>query len=330
MKKNTFGRTGLEVSQLTFGCGAVGGLMTKGSPEDQANAIAWARDNGINFFDTAAQYGNGASETNLGRILGGKKDELVISTKVGLTDEHLKDPAKEIRASLEASLGRLKLDHVDIFQLHNTLGGPEDGGNVMADQVLNEIMPAFEKLRDEGKTRFIGFTAKGSTAEIHKLVELDRFDSAQVFYNMLVPSAGEAVPANYPAQDFKQLLSLCKAHGVGAIGVRVLAGGALSGSMARHPLGMPSVAPIGSNTDYATDVQRALKFKPLVDAGHAASLPELAVRFVVSNPELPTTEIGIASLDEFQQAFRAVEKGPLPADVLAEIRTIQQGFAAGS
>jgi aryl-alcohol dehydrogenase-like predicted oxidoreductase len=249
---------------------------------------------------------------------------------VGLTDEHLKDPAKEIRASLETSLGRLKLDHVDIFQLHNTLGGPEDGGNVMADQVLNEIMPAFEKLRDEGKTRFIGFTAKGSTAEIHKLVESDRFDSAQVFYNMLVPSAGEAVPANYPAQDFKQLLSLCKAHGVGAIGVRVLAGGALSGSMARHPLGMPSVAPIGSNTDYATDVQRALKFKPLVDAGHAASLPELAVRFVVSNPELPTTEIGIASLDEFQQAFRAVEKGPLPADVLAEIRTIQQGFAAGS
>ena len=328
MKMNEFGRTGLAVSQLTFGCGAVGGLMTKGDPADQANAIAWARDHGVNFFDTAAQYGNGASETNLGRILGGRKDGLVVSTKVGLTDEHLKNPGAAIRASLEASLGRLKLDHVDIFQLHNTLGGPEDDGNVMADRVLNEIVPAFEKLRTEGKTRFIGFTAKGNTAELHKLVESDRFDSAQVFYNLLVPSAGEAVPATYPAQDYGQLLTACRRHGVGAIGVRLLAGGALSGSERRHPLGSPNVAPIGSKTDYATDVKRALRFQPLVDAGHAATLPELAIRYAISNPELPTAEVGIATLEEFQKAHAAVEKGPLPATALAEIRTIQQGFAA--
>ena len=64
MEKRSFGSTGLEVSRLTFGCGAVGGLMTKGDAADQDRAVAWARDHGINFFDTAASYGDGISETN--------------------------------------------------------------------------------------------------------------------------------------------------------------------------------------------------------------------------------------------------------------------------
>lgn len=328
MERRTFGRTGLAVSRLTFGCGAVGGLMTKGAPADQDRAIAWARDTGINFFDTAASYGNGASETNLGRALAGRKDGLVVSTKVGLSDADLADPARAISASLDASLRRLRLDHVDIFQLHNTLGGPEDGGTIDVERVLGAVVPAFEALRDAGKTRFLGFTAKGRPGDLHRLVESGAFDSAQVFYNLLVPSAGEAVPAGYPADDFRQLLTVAARHGVGAIGVRVLAGGALSGSAARHPLGLPSVAPIGSNTDYATDVRRALAFQPLVAAGHTASLAELAVRYAVSNPALPTVEIGIATLDELQRAAAAVEKGPLPAEALTQIQAIQAGFAA--
>jgi len=84
MRKHILGRTGLNVSELTVGCGAVGGLMTKGRANDQDNAVAWARDNDINFFDTAASYGDGASEKNLGRALNGNSDGLVISTKVGL------------------------------------------------------------------------------------------------------------------------------------------------------------------------------------------------------------------------------------------------------
>jgi aryl-alcohol dehydrogenase-like predicted oxidoreductase len=120
------------------------------------------------------------------------------------------------------------------------------------------VIPAFEKLKDAGKTRFLGFTAKGEASDLHKLVKCRAFSSAQFFYNLLVRSAGEAVPADYPADDFRQLLDLAMGNGVGSIGVRVLAGGAITGSEARHPLGMPSVDPIGSNTDYATDVQRAL------------------------------------------------------------------------
>jgi aryl-alcohol dehydrogenase-like predicted oxidoreductase len=327
MDKKHFGRTGLELSMLTFGCGAVGGLMTMGSKADQDNAVAWARDNGINHFDTAPSYGNTVSETNLGRALGQNRDGIVVSTKVGVTKEDQGDLATIIRRSLEASLSRLQQDHVDIFQLHDTLEDLSDQrGHISADQILHDVVPAFEKLRDEGKTRFLGFTAKGDTEALHQVMESGCFDSAQIFYNMLVPSAGEAVATNYPAQDYRQLLSAADRHGIGSIGVRVLAGGALSGTEARHPLGIQNVTPIGASHDYATDVRRALRFQPLIDGGHAATLPELAVRYAVSNSELSTVEIGIATHGELQQAVDAVNKGPLSLDALSAIKSIQTGF----
>lgn len=327
MKKKQFGSTDLNLSLLTFGCGAVGGLMTKGDAADQDRAVAWARDNGINHFDTAPSYGNTTSETNLGRALGRNRDGIIVSTKVGLPEADYSTLAATIRSSLEASLTRLQQDHVDIFQLHNTLGVPDNRGLLSADQVLNEIVPVFEKQRDEGKTRYLGFTAKGATDDLQKLIESGHFNSAQIFFNMLAPSAGEAIPAGYPADDYRLLLNVAKDNGVGSIGVRVLAGGALSGSEERHPLGIQKVAPIGSSQDYATDVKRALQFEPLIAAGHAASLPELAIRYVVSNAALCTTEIGIASLEEFQFATHAVNKGPLPQEALAMIKGIQAGFA---
>jgi len=327
MQKKRFGRTDMNFSLLTFGCGAVGGLMTAGTAADQDRAVAWARDNGINHFDTAPSYGNTASETNLGRALGRNRDGVFVSTKVGVAETDLGNLAGAIRDSLEASLSRLKQDHVDIFQLHNVLDAPSERANLTADQVLEEIVPVFATLRDEGKTRYLGFTAKGGTDALHRLVESGCFDSAQIFYNLLVPSAGETVPDGYPAQDYRRLLDAAERHGVGSIGVRVLAGGALSGTETRHPLGMKTVAPIGSGSDYATDVKRAQRFEPLVAAGHAATLPELAVRYTVSNPRLSTVEVGIATIDELQKAAAAINKGPLPPEALAQIKDIQAGFA---
>lgn len=327
MQKQKLGRTDLEVSRLTFGCGAVGGLMTKGDAADQDRAVAWARDNGINFFDTAASYGDGASETNLGRALAGNTDGLVIGTKAGLPDTEVANAASVVEQSLHASLKRLRLDHVDLLQLHNSINESDRLGVITADQVLNEVVPAFEKLRDAGKVRYLGFTAKGKPEELLQLVKSGLFDSAQIFYNLLVPSAGQSMPSDYPAEDYQQLLTVAAEHGVGAIGVRVLAGGALSGTETRHPLGMPTVAPIGSNTDYATDVQRALRFMPLIEEGYAETLPELAVRYTTSNPELPTTEIGIANLEQLQAAAAAVNLGPLSSEALERVQSIQAGLA---
>ena len=85
MQLRVFGRTGMKLSVLGFGCGAVGGFMVRGNPADQERTIARAIDAGVNYFDTAVQYGDGASERNLGRVLKSlKADNVIIGTKVRL------------------------------------------------------------------------------------------------------------------------------------------------------------------------------------------------------------------------------------------------------
>src|SRR5438094_8971093 len=118
MEQRPLGKTGLNVSALGFGCGAVGGLMVKGDPGEQRQAVMRALDAGITYFDTAAQYGNGASEENLGRVMRdlGAWSRAVVGTKVRVPPEALEG---SVRASLEASLRRLGRSDVDVFHLHN-------------------------------------------------------------------------------------------------------------------------------------------------------------------------------------------------------------------
>jgi L-galactose dehydrogenase/L-glyceraldehyde 3-phosphate reductase len=222
MRLRAFGRTAMQLSVLGFGCGAVGGLMVRGDPVDQERAIARAIDAGVNYFDTAVQYGNGESEKNLGRVLQKLKPvNVVVGTKVRLPPGDAGRIADAITKSLEASLGRLRLDRVDIFHLHNSI--TETGGGPTLS--VQQVVPAFEKLRQQGKTRFLGLTAVGDTAALHQVIDSRAFDSALVAYNMLNPSAAEALPANYPAQDYGRLFDHTKAAGTGVVGIRVLAGG---------------------------------------------------------------------------------------------------------
>jgi aryl-alcohol dehydrogenase-like predicted oxidoreductase len=325
MEKRKFGRTGLNISVLTFGCGAVGGLMTKGAAADQERAAARAIEAGVNHFDTAADYGAGASEENLGRVLRTLKPDVIVSTKVRVPAERA-DIGAAIAASLEASLRRLGRDHVDLFQLHNTIAARTDGMTMSVTEVLDGVVPALNKVREQGKTRFIGFTAIGETGALHRVIASGAFDSAQVPYNVLNPSAGETVAAAYPAQDYGCILDRAAENGVGTICIRVLAGGALSGSEARGPLGLPSVEPIGSGGSYATDAARARRRAPMVSEGHAGSLTEMAMRFVISNPKLSTSEIGLGSIGELEAALAAVAQGPLSGAALARLRQLQAGF----
>jgi aryl-alcohol dehydrogenase-like predicted oxidoreductase len=325
MEKRKFGRTGLDISVLTYGCGAVGGLMTKGTPADQERAVARALEAGVNHFDTAPSYGDGASETNTGQVLAKLKPNIVLSTKVRVPNER-PDIGAAVAASLEASLKRLQRDHVDLFQLHNPIAARASGGTMSVDEVLGAVVPALNRAREQGKTRFIGITAIGETAALHQVIASGAFDSAQVPYNALNPSPGEAVAAAYPAQDYGCILDKCAAAGVGTIGIRVLAGGALSGSTERHPLGAAVVEPIGSGRDYASDVARAQRLEPMVREGHAGSLTEMAMRFAIASRNLSTTEIGLATMDQLEAAIRAIEMGPLSAAALARLKQLQAGF----
>ena len=151
-------------------------------------------------------------------------------------------------------------------------------------------------------------------------------ETAQVSYNLLNPSAGTNLPSGYPAQDYGNLLARAHAGGVGTIGIRVLAGGALSGVETRHPLGMPSVDPIGSASTYAGDVARARRFNEVVSKGFAQNLVEASIRFVLSNQNLSTMLVGFSTFEQLEHAGRSAEKGPLPAEALKLMSTIQQGF----
>jgi aryl-alcohol dehydrogenase-like predicted oxidoreductase len=324
MQTRILGRTGLNVSVLGFGCGAVGGLMVRGDPADQERAVARAVELGITYFDTAPLYGEGRSETNLGRVLAKLKPAVLVGTKVRIGTDEKADVARAILASMEASLRRLGLDHVDLYQLHNPIARGGAGEALTPTMVLEQVVPAFETLRQQGKTRFIGITAVGETSALHAVIDSGAFDTAQVCYNMLNPSAGGAVPANYPGQDYGNLLARMQAAGMGAIGIRVLAGGALSGAAERHPIASPPSEPIGSGPDYAADLARAQALRPLIEEAGAATMAELAIRFAISHPAMSTTLIGIATPEQFEAAATAAEKGGLPDSMFTHVRSLQE------
>jgi aryl-alcohol dehydrogenase-like predicted oxidoreductase len=328
MEMRVFGRTGLKLSVLGFGCGAVGGIMVRGDPADQERTVARALAAGVNYFDTAVQYGDGESEKNLGRVLQNLKPaNAVVGTKVRIPPADYGRIADTVIASLEASLKRLQRDHVDIFHLHNPITGKGGGSTLSARQVLGEVVPAFERLRQQGKTRFLGITAVGDTAALHEAIDSHAFDSAQVVYNMLNPSAAEALPQNYPAQDYGRLFDHTQKAGVGVVGIRVLAGGALSGSAERHPIASPPPEPIGSAMNYDGDLDRARRLMPLVQDGFASSLSEAATRFSIAHPAMGTILVGMATPQQFDDALAAVLMGPLPKAALERLATLRQGFA---
>ncbi|MEZ5815674.1 MAG: aldo/keto reductase [Hyphomicrobiaceae bacterium] len=328
MEKRKLGRTGLDVSLLTFGCGAVGGLMTKGDPADQMRAVRRALEIGVNFFDTAPLYGNGASETNVGRIFKELKPDVVLGTKVNIPPEDKGNIRAAIERSINESLKRLQRDHVDLLQLHNSISSEGKPRDLDPAVVLGEVVPAFDDLKQAGKIRFAGITAIGQTAALHQVVQSGAFDTAQIVYNMLNPSAGGPLPKGFPAQDYNQLLVKARASGMGTIIIRVLAGGALSGAETRHPLGMQEVAPIGSGEDYRTDVMRARSFDPAVATGGAADKVELAIRYVASHKDVSTLQVGIATPEQFEGAAAAVSRGGLSAEALREIAGVQASLAA--
>ena len=327
MEMRTFGRTGLQVSILGFGCGAVGGLMVRGAPADQERAVARALEAGVNYFDTAAMYGNGESEKNLGRVLAKLKPDVVVGTKVRIPSASFGRIAEAVVESLEASLKRMGREQVDIFHLHNAITASGGGESLSARIVLEEVAPAFERLRDQGKLRFPGITAVGDTQALHQVIDSRSFVSAQVSYNMLNPSAGEALPNGYPAQDYGRMFDHTQAAGVGVVGIRVLAGGALSGAAERHPIASPPPDPIGSANSYNADMQRAQRLMPLVQQGHAGSLAEAAVRFAITHKAMGTILVGMATPAEFEQALSAVNKGPLSQAALDSLASLQRGFA---
>ena len=328
MDYRTMGKTGLRVSALGFGCGDVGGLIIRGTPAEREQAVARALELGVNYFDTASQYGRGQSEINLGQVWKTLKVDAYVGTKVRLTADDLGDIGAAISRSLDASLQRLQMEQVDLFQLHNHIAAQRsaDGQALSVPDLLDEVVPALQALQRQGKIRFYGITGLGETLALHDLIDTGVLDTAQVCYNLLNPSAGFDVPDGFPAQNFGRMLEHTRQQRMGVIVIRALAAGALSGSEERHPTAIPTVAPIASGPDYATDVQRAQVFAALVEAGYVDNLVEAALRFSISHDAVSTMLLGYSNLEHLELAATYVARGPLPQDALDCLPSIWQQF----
>jgi aryl-alcohol dehydrogenase-like predicted oxidoreductase len=321
MNYRKFGDTGIEVSEIGFGCGDVGGLMVRGEHSDQVQAVARAMELGINYFDTASRYGGGQSETNLGRVLKELSADVYVGTKYSLGESNPNDLKSGVIESVEASLKRLGREQVDLIQLHDRISSKTDVAvrAITVSDVLGEVREGLEELKSQGKVRFYGMTGVGEPKGIHEVVESGLVSTVQTVYNLINSSAGAAAPAGFDMPDYDGLIDLAAEKNVGIIVIRVLAAGALTGTSVRHPVAVPTVAPIGSGRDFQQDESRARQFAFLVDEGFADDMPEASIRFALSNPGVSTVLVGYSYLEHLEKSVQYAAKGPLPAEALARL-----------
>jgi aryl-alcohol dehydrogenase-like predicted oxidoreductase len=321
------GRTELRVSALGFGCGAVGGLLVRGDRQEIVKAVDYAIESGITYFDTARSYGDGKSESSLGLALKELGAEVIIGTKVDLRSEELDDIEGSIMTSVEGSLQRLQRERVDLIQLHNPLAmqrRPEQGW--LSTDDAEAALEAFSKLKEQGKVGHYGINGLGETPAIHKIIATGIPDTTQTVYNLLNPSAGHRVPGDFPFQDYQQLIDHATQMGMGTLAIRILAGGALSGSTARHDNAARSVGPIGTSASYANDVALAQKLSFLVQEGYVESLIEAAIRFVIGNTNVSTALVGLSNMAQLELAIAFANRGPLPAEAIERLNEAGSGF----
>ncbi len=327
MRRRRFGRTGLEISELVLGGGIVGGILILKDEATRLEALKRAVGGGINWIDTAASYGNGVSETTIGRYLPELSPRPMVSTKARLEPADLSDISGALTRALEASLKRLKLERVELLQLHNALSEKPSEGKLSLAHVLDPggVADAMDRLKAQGLIRAAGFTALGETQACLRVIESGRFESAQVYYNLLNPSAAWArAPAGWSAQDFSGLLAACRRHDVAVMNIRSFAGGALTGA---KPHGRE--VSITSGADAASEASRAHAVMALLGTSYG-SPAQTALRFSLTRPDLACVVVGIHELAHLDEALAAVVLGPLPEAAITALDALwRRNFRAG-
>ena len=326
MEYRVLGRTGIRVSEIGFGCGNVGGLMVRGSHGEQVEAVSRALELGIDYFDTAPSYGDGRSETNLGRVLEELGPEVTVATKVRIGAEDLDDILRAVERSLEVSLKRLRRDSVDVLQLHSRVALERDGegwsGAIGIEDVIGEggVADAFDSVRSQGLTRFIGLTGLGEAEALHKVVESGRLDVVQAYCNVINPSAGWDMPDGFTGYDFRRLIDKALGRGMGVAAIRVMAAGAVGGERAREGHATPVVrGPMIPGGEYGDDEAKANSLGFLV-SGDVSSLPEAAIRFVLMHPGVSVVLVGLSDLRQIEEAAACSGKEPLPESSMERLR----------
>jgi aryl-alcohol dehydrogenase-like predicted oxidoreductase len=326
MQYRPLGQTGLRIPAVGFGAGPIAGLMTGADAKRQAATLRRAVESGIDWFDTAATYGDGQSERALGQALrqAGSAGRVQVATKIRLQADDLADMPGAIRSSVEGSLDRLGLPRLVLLQLHNSitrLRGELPTSLAPAD-VLGPrgVLETFRALRDEGIVQCVGCTALGQLPALKEVLSCGEFVTAQVEYSLANPTAGHAAPTAWPEANYGRLLDLLVAHRIAPLAIRILAGGALAG---REPSPYTYRTKFFPLDLFERDRARAARLTAVLPPG--LSLREAALRFALGDPRVATALVGLGTPDEVDQAAACVEAGPLPAGLVS--RLVETCFA---
>ena len=310
MQQRPFGELGMA-SALTLGGGGLGQVWGATSREECVATARQAVESGINVLDLAPTYGNGEAESVIGAAFNGALPAGVrITTKCRVGDTPPERVYDLLSASLEASLGRMKLERVDVMFLHNAVTLENEGGERLTpvNTVVEGLAPAFERLIAEGRIGHWGLTGIGNAdALIHLLNYGPRPDYIQCISNLL-DSAGGLFQGTEPPRP-RDVIAAANANGVSVMGIRAVQAGALTNALDRTlPEGHPELA----------DFDRAAPFRAIAaDEGQTAAF--LAHRYALSMEGVSTVVLGVKNREELRECVEAEAAGPLEMALVERI-----------
>jgi aryl-alcohol dehydrogenase-like predicted oxidoreductase len=311
MEYRSLGSADLKVSVIAMGAWAIGGSWAHGwgevDDEESIKSIRRALDKGINIIDTANVYGLGHSEEVIAKAIEGRRDEVIIATKVGATLDENGDviwnsTAEHILQEIEGSLRRLQTDYVDIYQIH----WPD------ANTPLEETMGAFNRLVEQGKVRYVG-VCNFSLEQLKEAVQYAPIVSHQIRYNML-------------ERDMEaEIFPFCIEHGIGTLIYGPLAHGLLAGEFkrgdklaeddwrSRYTLFEPQI--------YEKIMGVVDQLRPIADS-YGRPLAHLTIKWMLGRPGVTCALVGMRQSRHVDENVRAVEGWELRDEDVAQIDRI--------
>ena len=294
------GKTGLKLSIIGFGASPLGEEFGQIVPEEGKKAVEYAIDQGINYFDVSPYYGRTLAEKRLGKFLKGKRDKIILATKVGRYGISLPDgfdfSAQRIIKSVEESLQRLRTDYIDVFQIHDIEFGKKK-------QIIEESLPAMFKLKKQGKIRFVGITGYPLTL-LKEIVETQEIDTVLSYcrYNLLDTTMDDI------------LTPVVKKRNIGLINASPLHMRALTEK------GAPDWHPAPEKV--LQGVKEAIQFCQ----ERKVNISDLALQFAFSHEYVAVTLVGMSKVRHVKANLNNVGVKPDP-DLLKKVRKIIQPVA---
>lgn len=296
----TIGRSSIKSSLIGYGAWQAGGShWTGANDKDALEAVRFAVEKGINFFDTAPVYGFGHSEELLGRALAPFRQNVYIATKVGLVWDNNKKISRSLeRASIlneiDQSLKRLKTDYIDLIQIHwNDRKTP-----------IREVMETFSIARQQGKVRYFGLCNLDPSC-ITIAAGNKQVISIQALYNMLTPNPAFFLNEKLQYRTEEQLLDLCREKKLSLIPYSPLAQGLLTDSFSPDTLDPGDIRLLDKNLKEKMETRKELLGQA---AARGISLNAMAIRFLAGQTLIPTIIIGTTNKNHIAQNIEALKQ----------------------